>query len=442
MEDFNELDPIEKEIQESKTIWLKHFFIPAEIVANPYTTLTDGYIFSLIHMLSRKKKGCYARNSFLASVLKISKQTLEQGLQRLIQYGFIFNNGKTNHLRRLWACEDYIKQNQNYLEQWYDDYSCYGKKVGSCYGKKVGTEERYSRIDTISKDIDRGFLENPVDSSSKYLPQRKRNLPLKKNISTSNSIIKKRKRTKIVPIKIESGLPDQYMEYWNSLKGVPKHLNPNSSIYQQTAQTIKKLAKGILFEKVQLDSEWLKQKRIPKAFLTNKWPDHNIKDILLRLSHLYLVGYWPDNKDWLKTTKLIDLLYNPRTQKSWALAVLLEEPKKIKEVHQKKQEEKICDQEKMYIDIFRSRMWNEHDYEFTEQEKLYIPKLIKIIRAWWLTWDDEIQSNYDADNSDHHNIFTDCADWCARKKDDWPDFRINFIQENGKLWKELIESFH
>jgi hypothetical protein len=42
---------------------------------------------------------------------------------------------------------------------------------------------------------------------------------------------------------------------------------------------------------------------------------------------MYMPGYWPQDKSWVKKLSLADLIYNPRAQNSWFLAYAINPPK-------------------------------------------------------------------------------------------------------------------
>lgn len=121
------------------------------------------------------------------------------------------------------------------------------------------------------------------------------------------------------------------VEYWNSLPGVRKHENPNSSVYRKSALYFDQLLQGDIGSKWNLNMEWIKDQKINRLILKRKWKKETIEKALKNLSKMYCEGYWP--KDKKKAPRdLSNLLYNFRTRKSLFLLVLwLGRPLEIKE---------------------------------------------------------------------------------------------------------------
>ncbi len=136
------------------------------------------------------------------------------------------------------------------------------------------------------------------------------------------------------------------IEYWNTLEGTRKHLNPETKTYQATIKDIKKLQKGLFFKMRTLKLEQLKN--LSQADKNKKWTEPEIKTVLERMTNIFKDGYWPTDKSQVPAS-LNQLIYNPRTQYSWFIHCWKFPPVPIS----KEKKIKILDEEvfEMYKDI-------------------------------------------------------------------------------------------
>lgn len=143
------------------------------------------------------------------------------------------------------------------------------------------------------------------------------------------------------------------IEYWNTFTQVRKH-RPTSKSYLLASQLLCQLKKGTFSEKNILNKEWLKKQNIPDFYLTRQWSEDQLMRGLEELSKLFVNGYWPQDKNKLPK-QLSDLIYNPRTQKSYLLQALFKPIPQITQETIKKQEKKLTDEDqKMYKILSRS----------------------------------------------------------------------------------------
>lgn len=167
---------------------------------------------------------------------------------------------------------------------------------------------------TNSKELEGGICDSTEITSSK-----------RKSKLSHNSFKISQRTSSLIPSKkaTTEKEPNPLIEYWNSLSGVRKHKNPNSKVYQDAVEMIKRVMGGLL-KKRMLDSEWFNRHKIKHTRIGSALA---FRTHLKNLSYMYQPGYWPEDKTWLKKLNLCDLIYNPRSRNSWLLAVAAEPPK-------------------------------------------------------------------------------------------------------------------
>jgi len=120
--------------------------------------------------------------------------------------------------------------------------------------------------------------------------------------------------------------PDPFISFWNLLPNTPHHKSPETKIYKSTKRLLRELRVGRFGKSKTWNKEWLKRNKIPAQYLNGKkWTDKEIQEGLRRLALHFIEGYWPEDKKHIPHN-LHDLLYNPRTQSSWFLRDMVNEP--------------------------------------------------------------------------------------------------------------------
>lgn len=303
--------------QDKSKFWLKYLVIPIELIAHSELNLMDGAVFSVIDILDHPEKGCYARNKFIAKLLLVSPSTINNSIQRLKQYKFISSNGKRDDDRILKVNSLYKQEHENILKNYYRGYEDFNNPL-------IKNLIRYNNIkdNILSKDNRGGTAEagalgmtdtDALDPTGGYRDFIKNKLPIKG------------KRTKFTPVKQHHRI-NPLIEYWNNLSHTRKHKDPSSKIYKQCSSMIRQLKQGTLNKNI-FDSEWVQKYKIKTDHLLRGYSDKEIKQGFDNLALVYVPGYWPQHKSWIKELSLADLIYNPRAQNSWFLARFIEPPK-------------------------------------------------------------------------------------------------------------------
>jgi hypothetical protein len=178
--------------------------------------------------------------------------------------------------------------------------------------KEPSLKIQESYIENINKDytIKNNISKDILYGNSKELPKISLNyqikLPKEKIINTPS-------------------IKNEIIEYWNSLENTRKH-KLSSKTYQRIDCLIEQLKKGSLIKKHNINSEFIKNNKIPNEILNKKWKDEEIKEVLDRLALLHQEGYWPHDKKIIK--KGLDVLIcNDRSGYSFFFKVAVHIPK-------------------------------------------------------------------------------------------------------------------
>lgn len=119
---------------------------------------------------------------------------------------------------------------------------------------------------------------------------------------------------------------DKLISYWNSSPNTRSHKR-DTKTYKLSYKLLEQLMVGSFFTKNYFDLEFLKSiKEDNPKLVTQCWTGQQIKWTLSNLHQLYVVGFWPRDKDSLPKN-LASLLYNERTQKSLFIFVTINPPK-------------------------------------------------------------------------------------------------------------------
>lgn len=64
-------------------------FVPRIVLDDPRLSATDRILFGMLDGLNEPGRGCYGSNAYLAARLNIAQRTLQDGLERLEQLGYV-----------------------------------------------------------------------------------------------------------------------------------------------------------------------------------------------------------------------------------------------------------------------------------------------------------------------------------------------------------------
>jgi hypothetical protein len=154
----------------------------------------------------------------------------------------------------------------------------------------------------------------------------KSNKPITENTTESTNILSKDNREADAST-IQHPLSEKIIKDWNKDDYTKKvDTKKRTNVIKRIESIIKQLKAGTFINKNrEFDSKWKTNLKIPSKMdkLTSKQIQHVINRMKLYLKE----GYFPENKS--NVGRLCDMLYNPRTQKSWFLMALYNPPKPI-----------------------------------------------------------------------------------------------------------------
>ena len=420
----------------SRELHLKYINVPIEIIAHPNLRPIDGYVFGLIFMLSRGARGCFAKNHYFATTLNIHTGTVEESLARLRKFGFVIDNGQMNHKRELWAADGMVRANEHHVNDLYDKMRAPRKTGGAAPRKTLGHNIIFNNSN-ISKDIYGGSQEEPQSSSFENRRIKRNKEATHQNETTGSRYNNTTPRTRKRTIEVSPAPPvavsvktDDFVEYWNGLKGVAPHKNPATQVYKDCAAAIRKLAAGTLFKNKAVDPEWMKKRRIPPKYLSRQLSPAQVRGVLDSLALLYLEGYWPQDKKQIKGLGLRGMLYNPRSQISQALAIMVWPPEPLGKQMERWAEDKEDDATKADIEVILAAV---EESGLPTPNRRDVAQVVDTVWGWWGTWDEEARDRVPR----HTNILNWFGDWLKIKARNWPTMPIRVVKKDSDAMQEF-----
>jgi len=223
---------------------------------------------------------------------------------------------------------------------------------------------------------------------------------------------------------------DDFVEYWNGLKGVAPHKNPATQVYKDCAAAIRKLAAGTLFKNKAVDPEWMKKRRIPPKYLSRQLSQAQVRGVLDSLALLYLEGYWPQDKKQIKGLGLRGMLYNPRSQISQALAIMVWPPEPLGKQMERWAEDKEDDATKADIEVILAAVV---ESGLPTPNRRDVAQVVDTVWGWWGTWDEEARDRVPR----HTNILNWFGDWLKIKARNWPTMPIRVVKKDSDAMQEF-----
>jgi len=120
------------------------------------------------------------------------------------------------------------------------------------------------------------------------------------------------------------------IQIWNDCDTVSKH-RTGTKKYTTIELYFKQLIDGTFGKNKYFDPKW--QERMPADVFDLKWPLEELKEAVTHLTRYSMPGYWPENKTAFRD--LENLIYNPRTGKSWLVEAMSHPPKPLSETNNK-----------------------------------------------------------------------------------------------------------
>lgn len=183
--------------------------------------------------------------------------------------------------------------------------------------------------ETLSKDNERVFGENPIQTNLPPSPGESRQAPSPQKRIPPEQAHSSNRRAKTPGPKKEhipqTGWKREAVDAWNSIPQVSKHTDMTTGIMANVSSTLDDLAQGRFFDRREWDPDFLKHNRIPDDWTrpgeNPKVMEAQIVRTVRKYACYWKEGCWPPDKKNLPRS-LSDFLYNPRSQKSWFLIVV------------------------------------------------------------------------------------------------------------------------
>lgn len=385
---------------------LKEIRIPIELFINDNLSPTDHHVFSIIHMLDGEK-GCYASNTYIAFLLRITERQVTKSISALKENKYIYQesfDGRTRVVRVN------LKYPEIYKEAVDDFYSKETSALSNCSveNRRVdqGTPvELIEEIKIIDKDSlgEKSFLSEktllapPTVDRRKQLNRISRADELKKQEEITKK--KEEEKNKLLSFKPSSDAKT-IVDIWNKQEINGLHLvnhNEGTKTFKKISETIDRIKSGKFFR----DKELVPAELRNKTFTLNKIETSIERFALAALDDTYE----PSNKEPKKKISLLNFFYNPFSAseklewRSPFLYYLLNEPKKLNERLVKLDETTEVAE---YIGNRFRRLTKKE--EITTRDKINIARCIERCTEFV----DEFKENIK--NFDHHKMTCDFGD--------------------------------
>lgn len=146
-----------------------------------------------------------------------------------------------------------------------------------------------------------------------------------------------------------------FIEEWNKYPLLTKHTSSLAKVYQEGHKLCTYLINGSLGRHCNISREFLEQNNIPVAMQTKKFTEEEVFTGIELFSRMFQEGYWPENKKLLPKS-LADFIYNPRTQSSFFLKVMANEPQLLQKTKD------ICPSiSVLYEELYKGRLHTSTD---------------------------------------------------------------------------------
>jgi hypothetical protein len=411
-------------------------FIPNSIMRLPISVMsfTEKIVWARLVQYAGEDGKCYPKQEVLAGEVGASVSVVQVALRRLEENGFIRREHPTGKDRLL-------HRNNSYHFKWHECFTENPSEALNPMGlmqalnpmganKEVNNKE----VNNISKDISTGVSQNetPQNDLSEINKQ-----PIQNETTPSqynNTTPRTRKRATLVPPPApatKSVKTDPFVEYWNGLKGAAPHKNPSTQVYKDCAAAIRKLANGTLFQNKTVDPKWMKDRHIPPKYLSRQLSPAQVRGVLDSLALLYVEGYWPEDKSWVKSLGLLGLLYNKMKGTSQALRVMVLPPDILKKIQEDRQEEAEDEITKADIETVLTAI---SETVLDVPSRRDVRKVVDTVWNWWDTWDEEAR-----DRIPHGtHILNWFGDWLKIKARNWPTMPIRVIKKDSDVMQEFV----
>lgn len=351
-------------MEEKHNILLDNFTIPAEVALNKKLDRTCLLLFSLINKLDNSRTHCYASNTYLATMLDTSPNTISISISTLIEQRYVEQVSFDGRIRVIKINGGYINIHKHFRVESDDRISGFKDQQKQPIADRIPSKSEenneqpiadrigsLSRNDEYNKEIDNKEKESvfkaPLNSrnsvptvKSKIIINRNDNKPIilhpKKKININRNVelkiedepepVKPRiPKLPKMPVPKKSSEVYEVLDYWQR-SGFPVHKeNSNSEI--KAVNHIYALLDGSLFR-------YFKDKGVIRKY--------SVREIKLSIDNLatsaFNINYMPEKPEiklFFQRMPLCNFFYNPQKgrdeDKSLFLKNLFSKPKLVSE---------------------------------------------------------------------------------------------------------------
>lgn len=284
------------------------FWLPIEVVINPFLSQTEKIIYGIIKSLSGRKEGCTASNKYFASLTFTKEQTVSNSIRTLVDYGYIITEYNKQNIpnRRIFInpkSEEIYREaihffNDNFKEFETDlnitnQFETTIKKLIDLYKKNYNI---YNSNITVSEEtVFSSIEENTFPLETEVCAPRIRSQI--RSLITQEKETKKKER---VTQEFDNSLCniEAIISFWNEQKGIPVH-KPGTQTYKDIVKKVQKLMNGTLFNSLPKYAKY-KNHRFTRAEIIDTIKKHTLC--------VTSADYLPEDKKVLRSTSLSTFL--------------------------------------------------------------------------------------------------------------------------------------
>jgi len=97
---------------------ITYIIIPIEVFYNPKLTKNDCFLYWLIQSLQDQEKGCWATNKYFEDHLDLSTSSVTNGINRLVDHGYITTSYDKNNMRQIRMVEGHREKYTYLIDQY------------------------------------------------------------------------------------------------------------------------------------------------------------------------------------------------------------------------------------------------------------------------------------------------------------------------------------
>ena len=351
--------------------------VPSNIRYDNSLTMSARMMYGEITALSNKKGYCWASNRYFAELYEVTEDSITRWIKQLEEKGYITieyvfrYNTKNNHPIK----KRIIKiPHQDSVE---NTDLCTDKKTALCTDKNVGTKNITSNTNTdVSVSVFTSVKTNP--STSVGLPtESPTGDKNKRGLFVEQEAPKQKKQTILTQSEkallqvVEEFFVNDPELHFNHRLPTKENGFKKTVLIKKVFRYLDQLQNGTFLSNIVLCD---KQKEYNLSLIKKPMLLEGVKDLLClavdRWKLHLMQGYKPDNKEYVVKTSLDQWFYNERSQFSWFLECLVNEPQLSMVSDYKKIRDNLPESFTKPFDKLYQHYW--HDWDKTEWYQYYL----------------------------------------------------------------------